>query len=209
MSSANFSNFSSSPYQTVEYLIGRENGTTKVGLVSSVAGFHGTWVHPNPGQPLKLNVLCVGAGGAGGGGYRTSGTATSGTNGTRTIFGVITAFAGDGGGPSAVGGTGLPGNGLIRSIDTQSRDGQGISLGMFANAGNGGSGGTGANHGNVGGTGYFALSSALTVTGNVDYIVGKGGIGGTKSSGNIDAPETSTGGDGGDGVVIVQYNSVD
>ena len=84
--------FLGSPYQKVEYLIGRENGSTKVGLTSSVAGYHGTWVHPSPGTALELNVIVIGS--AGGASVDSFG---DGADGTKTIFGLLTANAGTGG----------------------------------------------------------------------------------------------------------------
>ena len=201
--------FLGSPYQKVEYLIGQENGSTKVGLTSSVAGYHGTWVHPNPGVALELNIMCVGAGGGGGGAYSTSGTATSGANGTRTIFGAITAFngwAGENGTALLAGrhGTGLIGSGTGRSGSTAGyiADSSPKIFSTFGSAGMGGQGGT---SGGCGGSGYIALTGSLTVTGNVDYIIGAGGAGGDKSGGN---PSLIGDGDVGQpGVIILQYNS--
>ena len=186
MSSRTAGAFLGSPYQKVEYLIGRENGTTKVGLVSSVAGFHGTWVHPNPGQALELNVIAVG-----GGGGCSNGTPAD--DGTSTIFGSVTANGGTGGNGS----TGrVPGQYEGREISA----GSGSSAVQLDNSilwfgGVYGSDSSGSLR--TGGTGFISLTSSLTVTGNVDYIIGQGGLG-----------TANRGGNGSEGGIILQYNAI-
>lgn len=180
--------FLGSPYQKVEYLIGRENGTTRAGLVSSPAGFHGTWVHPNPGQPVELNVICVGAGG----GMASSNNGGNGTDGTKTIFGVLTANGG-GGALTTAGGSGSLSGGYSNSNFSEMSIGMPFGFGTSVIITSNSSVTT-----YHGGTGYVVTSASYTVTGNIDYIIGRGGRCGMTGSGGNDSP---------DGGIILQYNS--
>ena len=196
-----------------DVLVGKENGTTKVGLVSSVAGYHGTWIHPSPGTPISLNVTCVGGGGGQGGAYSSSGTGVSGNNGTKTIFGAITANFGFGGGSVGASGNPQTGYGSNTNADKTStwnsisNNGEALlqPLGLY-NAGAGGDSSQQGTKAGAGGTAFVALTGSLTVTGNVDYIIGAGGTGGDKSGGHASPGRFANGAFGMDGVIILKYN---
>ena len=151
-----------------------------------------SWTHPNPGNPLEVQVTLVG--GAGGGAIEGGG---DGTDGGNTIWDVngspVIALSGS----KAV--TGSPGNGFIKGTETTTgtnRSKPTLLNGLYGNSGYPTV--YSATHAAYEGGSGDVVQFRTTVSNDITVIVGAGGIVGAGSN----TPGIT---DSQDGAVIVQY----